>query len=204
MQWTWVNALNVQQQQLQICAKDRITPSIWNVIYPSWPGHIWTKEHGLIPVNRTAKNYGHSTCPTAISGMWQLGHCAEDKSNQPCRLYYSALGFGKDNHGPMIQLNTNTSEYLAKAVHMTVCNQYKHKYIKLIDWIEIIKRNITYKIEKVMPQLMPNENAIIYGEETQSTASQQKRAIPLFLIFLGVSAIGGLIMKGRKTVWKGP
>ena len=43
---------------------------------------------------------------------------------------------------------------------------------------------------------MPNENAIIYGKETQSESSRLKRAIPLELIFSGVSAIGGLIMKG--------
>ena len=47
-----------------------------------------------------------------------------------------------------------------------------------------------------MPRLMPNENAIIYGKETRSDDSRQKRAIPLGLIFSGVSAIGGLIMKG--------
>ena len=44
-----------------------------------------------------------------------------------------------------------------------------------------------------MPRLMPNKNAIIYGKETQSEGSRQKRAIPLGLIFSGVSAIGGLI-----------
>ena len=46
---------------------------------------------------------------------------------------------------------------------------------------------------------MPNENAIIYGKETQSDVSRQKRTIPLGLIFSGVSAIGGLIMKGVNT-----
>ena len=35
---------------------------------------------------------------------------------------------------------------------------------------------------------MPNENAILYGKETLSNASRQKRAIPLGLIFSGVSA----------------
>ena len=50
-----------------------------------------------------------------------------------------------------------------------------------------------------MPRLMPNENAIIYGKETQSDGSRQKRAIPLGLIFSSVSAIGGLIMKGVNT-----
>ena len=47
-----------------------------------------------------------------------------------------------------------------------------------------------------MPRLMPNKNAILYGKETLSDASRQKRAIPLGLLFSGVSAIGGLIMKG--------
>ena len=121
---------------------------------------------------------------------------APHKSNCNQHVYYSSLGFGKDNHGPMTGLNTNTSEYLAEAIHITVCNQYKNKYIKLLKQIETIKLNITYKIEKVMPRLMPNENAIIYGKETQSDGSRQKRAIPLGLIFSGVSAIGGLIMKG--------
>ena len=48
-----------------------------------------------------------------------------------------------NNHGPMTELNSNTSEYLAEAIHITVFNQYKHKYVKLLDHIETIKRNIT-------------------------------------------------------------
>ena len=43
----------------------------------------------------------------------------------------------------------------------------------------MIKRNITYKIEKVMPRLMPNKNAVLYGKETLNDASRQKRAIPM-------------------------
>ena len=46
---------------------------------------------------------------------------------------------------------------------------------------------------------MPNENAILYGKETLSDTSRQKRAIPLGLLFSSVSAIGGLIMKGVNT-----
>ena len=97
---------------------------------------------------------------------------AQHKSNHNHHVYYSSLGFGKDNHGPMTELNTNTSAYLAEAIHITVCKQYKTKYIKLLERIETIKRNITYKIEKVMPRLMPNENAILYGKETLSDASR--------------------------------
>ena len=50
-----------------------------------------------------------------------------------------------------------------------------------------------------MLRLMPNENAIIYGKETQSDETRHKRAIPLGLIFLDVIAIGGLNMKGVNT-----
>ena len=141
------------------------------------------------------EDIAHVPPPFPECDNWATPH----KSNHNHHVYYSSLGFGKDNHGPMTELNTNTSAYLAEAIHITVCNQYKTKYIKLLERIETIKRNITYKIEKVMPRLMPNENAILYGKETLSDASRQKRAIPLGLIFSGVSAIGGLIMKGVNT-----
>ena len=141
------------------------------------------------------EDIAHVPPPFPDCDNWAAPH----KSNRNQHVYYSYLRFGTDKHGPMTELNSNTSQYLVEAVHITVCNQYRHKYVKLLEHIEIIKRNITYKIEKVMPRLMPNENAIIYGKETQSDVSRQKRAIPLGLIFSGVSAIGGLIMKGVNT-----
>ena len=141
------------------------------------------------------EHIAHVPPPFPECDNWAAPH----KSNCNQHVYYSYLGFGTDKHGPMTELSSNTSQYLAEAVHITVCNQYKHKYVKLLERIETIKRNITYKIEKVMPRLMPNENAILYGKETLSDASRQKRAIPLGLIFSGVSAIGGLIMKGVNT-----
>ena len=61
------------------------------------------------------------------------------KSNRNQHVYYSSLGFGRNNHRPMMELNTNTSEYLAEAIHIMVCNQYKNKYIKLLERIETIK-----------------------------------------------------------------
>ena len=141
------------------------------------------------------EDIAHVPPPFPECDNWAAPH----KSNRNQHVYYSYLGFGTDKHGPMTELNWNTSQYLAEAVHITVCNQYKHKYVKLLERIETIKQNITYKIKKVMPRLMPNENAILYGKETLSEASRQKRAIPLGLIFSGVSAIGGLIMKGVNT-----
>ena len=141
------------------------------------------------------EDIAHVPPPFPECDNWAAPH----KSNHNQHVYYSYLGFGTDKHGPMTELNRNMSQYLMEAVHITVCNQYKHKYVKLLEQIETIKRNITYKIEKVMPRLMPNENAILYGKETLSSASRQKRAIPLGLIFSSVSAIGGLIMKGVNT-----
>ena len=141
------------------------------------------------------EDIAHVPPPFPECDNWAAPH----KSNCNHHVYFSTHGFGRDNHGPMTELNSNTSEYLAEAIHITVCNQYRNKYVKLLERIETIKRNITYKIEKVMPRLMPNENAILYGKETLSDASRQKRAIPLGLIFSGVSAIGGLIMKGVNT-----
>ena len=123
---------------------------------------------------------------------------ATAKRNKNQHVCYSALGFGNGNSGPMTEFNTNTSDYLAEAIHITVCNQYKYKYMKLLERIKTIKHNITYKIEKVMPRLIPNEKAITYGKETQE-AARQKRAVLLGLIFTGVSAIRGLIMKGINT-----
>ena len=136
------------------------------------------------------EDIAHVPPPFPECDNWAAPH----KSNRNHHVYFSAHGFGRDNHGPMTELNSNTSDYLAEAIHIMVCNQYRNKYVKLLERIETIKRNITYKIEKVMPRLMLNENAILYGKETLSNASRQKRVIPLGLIFSG--AIGGLIMKG--------
>ena len=94
------------------------------------------------------EDIAHVPPPFPDCDNWAAPH----KSNKNHHVYFSAHGFGRDNHGPMTELNTNTSEYLAKAIHITVCNQYKTKYIKLLERIETIKRNITYKIEKVMPR----------------------------------------------------
>ena len=46
-----------------------------------------------------------------------------------------------------------------------------------------------------MPRLLPNEKALVYGKETLVEHIREKRAIPIGLIFLGVSATGGLLIK---------
>ena len=103
------------------------------------------------------EDIAHVPPPFPDGDNWSAPH----KSNKNHHVYFSTHGFERDNHGPMTELNTNTSAYLAEAIHITVCNQYKTKYIKLLEHIETIKRNITYKIEKVMPRLMPNEKCSV-------------------------------------------
>ena len=47
---------------------------------------------------------------------------------------------------------------------------------------------------------MPNKKALIYDKETKTEHERQKRAIPIGLIFSGVSAIGGLLIKGFNAI----
>ena len=75
------------------------------------------------------EDIAHVPPPFPECDNWAAPH----KTNRNHHVYYSSLGFGKDNHRPMTELNTNTSEYLAEAIHITVCNQYKNKYIKLLE-----------------------------------------------------------------------
>ena len=81
------------------------------------------------------EDIAHIPPPFPECDTWATPH----KSNRNHHVYFSAHGFGRDNHGPMTELNTNTSEYLAEAIHITVCNQYKNKYVKLLEQIEMIK-----------------------------------------------------------------
>ena len=51
-----------------------------------------------------------------------------------------------------------------------------------------------------MPRLLPNEKALIYGKETKADHQREKCAINIGLIFSGVSAIGGLLIKGFNAI----
>ena len=113
--------------------------------------------------------------------------------------YITSLGFST-GPGVMRQMeNKKMTKFLEEAMHTVVCRQYKYKYRKLLERIDAIKHNITYKIKKVMPRLLPNEWAVLYGKETMIKNNRVKCAIPLGLMFSGVSALGGLIMKGINT-----
>ena len=74
------------------------------------------------------EDIAHVPPPFPECDNWAAAH----RTNQNQHVYYSSLGFGRNNHRPMTELNSNTSEYLAEAIHITVCNQYKNKYVKLL------------------------------------------------------------------------
>ena len=71
---------------------------------------------------------------------------------------------------------------------------------QIVAHIRQIRGDIEYKIKHVMPRLLPNEQALLYGKQTKTEHDRQKRAIPLGLIFSGVSAIGGLFIKGFNAI----
>ena len=81
------------------------------------------------------EDIAHVPPPFPDCDNWATPH----KSNRNQHVYYSSLGFGRQNYGPVMELNPNTSKYLGEAIHITVCNQYKNKYIKLLERIETIK-----------------------------------------------------------------
>ena len=87
-----------------------------------------------------------------------------------------------------------------EAVHHKVYIQYQTKYNNLLEQIQTIKGDIEYKIKYVMPRLQPNEKALIYGKEMKTEHNRLKRAIPIGLIFSGVSAIGRLLIKGFNAI----
>ena len=97
------------------------------------------------------------------------------------------------------ELNESIS-FLNEAVHHKVCIQYQTKYNNLIEHIRTIKWDIEYKIKYVMPRLLPNKKALIYGKEMKTEHIRLKRAIPIGLIFSGVSAIGRLLIKGFNAI----
>ena len=75
--------------------------------------------------------------------------------------------------------------FLDEAVHHKVCIQYKAKYDNLFKHIDTLKQNIAYKIQTVMPHLLPNERALLYGKARKVTSTEKSEQCLLVLSFLG-------------------
>ncbi|MCG8623174.1 MAG: hypothetical protein MJE68_14410, partial [Proteobacteria bacterium] len=109
--------------------------------------------------------------------------------NPPNMNYYGTMGEVYVKWTAYRELNESLS-FLDETVHHKVCIQYERKYNNLLRQIRNVKEDIIYKIRTVMPRLLPNERALLFGKHTSIVRQRQKRAIPLGLIFSGVSAIG--------------
>ena len=128
-------------------------------------------------------------------------NCTDWATPSPRKLqYYETMGSAYVKWTAYRELN-ESYKFLDESIHHKVCIQYKSKYDKLLQQIDTVKNDIIYKIEQVMPRLLPNEQALLYQKQTKIDArDREKRAIPLGLIFSGVSAIGGLIIKGFNAI----
>ena len=128
-------------------------------------------------------------------------NCTDWAMPSPRKLqYYETMGSAYVKWTAYRELN-ESYKFLDESIHHKVCIQYKSKYDKLLQQIDTVKNDIIYKIEQVMPRLLPNEQALLYQKQTKIDArDREKRAIPLGLIFSGVSAIGGLIIKGFNAI----
>ena len=85
--------------------------------------------------------------------------------------YYNTVGEGYIKWTAYKEMNESFS-FLDEAVHHKVCIQYRTKNNNLLAHIHTIKGNIEYKIRHVMPRLLPNEKALIYGKETKAKHQQ--------------------------------
>ena len=103
-------------------------------------------------------------------------------------------------HTAYVELNKEYP-FLDEAVHYDTCVRIRDKYHNMLTAIQELKRNVTYKLTTIIPKLLPNEEAVRHYQETifhqqQETDKPVRNKRALGLIFAGVSAIGGLIMKG--------
>ena len=118
----------------------------------------------------------HTPPPFPDCDNWAVAPPSRDNG------YITSLGFSTGPSAIRQMENRNMTRFLSEAAHTVVGTQYKHKYQKLLERIDAIKHNIMYKIEKVMPRLLPNEWAVMYGKETMTENNRVKRVIPLGLI----------------------
>ena len=103
-----------------------------------------------------------------------------------------------DNYGSLHPSNpdplldetpTNDNE-----LHQVICNTFKIDYLQEMDIIIKIQNRLERKINYTLPALLPNK--MQQGPATSGEGIRNKRAIPALAIFQGVTAIGGMMIKG--------
>ena len=101
------------------------------------------------------------------------------------------------NPDPMLDDRpTNDNE-----LHQAICNNFKIDYYREMDIIVKLRNRLECKINYTLPALLPNKlNVTRQGLVTSGENIRNKRAIPTLAIIQGVSAIGGMMIKGINTL----
>ena len=82
-------------------------------------------------------------------------------------------------------------------LHQAICNNFKIDYYQEMDVIVKLRNRLECKINYMLPALLPNKlNVMGQGLVTSGENVRNKRAIPALAIIQGVSAIGGMMVKG--------
>ena len=97
--------------------------------------------------------------------------------------------------------NTRTND---NELHQQLCGTFKIDYLQEMDIIIKVKSRLEYKINVILPALLPNKMTNdSRGPATSSDKmgqdklpSRNKRAIPLLAIAQGTTAIGVMVIKG--------
>ena len=97
------------------------------------------------------------------------------------------------NPDPMLDdTPTNNNE-----LHQAICNNFKIDYYREMDIIVKLRNRLEFKINYMLLALLPNKlNVMGQGPVTSGENIRNKRAIPTLAIIQGVSAIGGMMIKG--------
>ena len=90
--------------------------------------------------------------------------------------------------------NTPTND---NELHQAICNNFKIDYYQEMDILVKLRNRLECKINYTLLALLPNKlNVMGQGLVTSGENIRNKRAIPALVIIQGVSAIGGMMIKG--------
>ena len=98
-----------------------------------------------------------------------------------------------NNSDPMLD-NTPTND---NELHQVICNTFKIDYFPEMDIIIKLRKRLEHKINYTLLALLPNKlNITRQGLVTSGENIRNKRTIPALAIIQGITAIGGMMIKG--------
>ena len=82
-------------------------------------------------------------------------------------------------------------------LNQVICNTFKINYFQEMDTIIMLQNRLECKINYTLLALLQNKlNTTEQGPATSGENTRNKRAIPTLVIIKGISAIGGMMIKG--------